>query len=113
MRVRDLFADYSVQLLPLADHWVVSLLQPDGQEIVLRTSHDLPDALAVVHELALMLVDDMPLMPDAILTDGSRRQVMVMLSRHALDQPPLEEQSIDQLLDTLPTWEWSERRLDG
>jgi hypothetical protein len=70
MKTRDVFAGCSVTVAPHGDVWLVSLNTDDLSQVVMKTYHDLPDALEAVHDWMLMLSDETEINIDA---DAHRR----------------------------------------
>jgi hypothetical protein len=60
MKTRDLFAGCSVVITPHDDVWLVSLTTDELTSVMMRTYHDLPDAMEAAHEWLLMLCVSRP-----------------------------------------------------
>ena len=106
MKTRDLFAGCSVLITPHDDIWLISLTTDDLKSVMMRTYHDLPDALEAAHEWLLMLSDETEIRVDVEAHKRVARLMQEALARHALGEEMVPPTKLDEVMerDTLRSW---------
>lgn len=86
MRVCDRLASHHLELAYIIDNWTVTLVQPNGMAGAIQTYVDLAVAVSALRRLALMLVDETAISPEA--ADDIYTRVQDMLAQYAAGNIP-------------------------
>lgn len=84
MRVCDRLASHHLELAYIIDNWTVTLVQPNGMAGAIQTYADLRVAVAALRRIALMLVDETAISPEADIYT----RVQEMLAQYAAGNIP-------------------------
>lgn len=108
MKTHELFVGCFVTVTPHDNVWLVSLNTGDDHMVLMRTCHELPDAMDATREWRLMLSDETEIVPDAV---GAGRILMETMARNALGEDVTLQVTVDEVMERDDLRAWFEREM--